>query len=36
MKSEMGVDEIFNTLIKVFKDKGIKVYPDKNPNKGAK
>ena len=36
IKPEMSVDEIFNRLMKVFKEKGIKVYPDKTPNKGAK
>ena len=36
IKPEMRVDEIFNRLMKVFKEKGIKVYPDKTPNKGAK
>ena len=35
IKPEMTVDEIFNKLMKVFKEKGIKVYPDKTPNKGA-
>jgi len=35
IKPEMSVDEIFNNLMKIFKDKGIKVYPDKTPNKGA-
>ena len=35
IKPEMTVDEIYNKLIKVFKEKGIKVYPDKTPNKGA-
>ena len=35
IKPEMSVDEIFNRLMKVFKEKGIKVYPDKTPNKGA-
>ena len=35
IKPEMTVDEIFNRLMKVFKEKGIKVYPDKTPNKGA-
>ena len=34
IKPEMTVDDIFNRLIKVFKEKGIKVYPDKTPNKG--
>ena len=34
IKPEMTVDEIFNKLMKVFKEKGIKVYPDKTPNKG--
>ena len=36
IKPEMSVDEIFNRLMKVFKEKGIKVYPDKTPHKGAK
>lgn len=36
IKSEMTVDEIFNRLMIVFKEKGIKVYPDKTPKKGAK
>ena len=35
IKPEMTVDEIFNKLMKVFKEKGIKVYPDKTPNKAA-
>ena len=35
IKTEMTVDDIFNRLMKVFKEKGIKVYPDKTPNKGA-
>ena len=35
IKPEMTVDDIFNSLMKVFKEKGIKVYPDKTPNKGA-
>jgi hypothetical protein len=35
IKPEMTVDEICNKLMKVFKEKGIKVYPDKTPNKGA-
>ena len=35
IKHEMTVDEIYNKLMKVFKEKGIKVYPDKTPNKGA-
>ena len=35
IKPEMSVDEIFNRLMKVLKEKGIKVYPDKTPNKGA-
>ena len=34
IKPEMTVDDIFNSLMKVFKEKGIKVYPDKTPNKG--
>jgi len=34
IKPEMTVDDIFNRLMKVFKEKGIKVYPDKTPNKG--
>ena len=36
IKTEMTVDDIFNRLMKVFKEKGIKVYPDKTLNKGAK
>ena len=36
IKTEMTVDDIFNRLMKVFKEKGIKVYPDKTPCKGAK
>jgi len=36
IKPEMTVDDIFNRLMKVFKEKGIKVYPDKTPSKGAK
>ena len=36
IKPELSVDEIFNRLMKVFKEKGIKVYPDKTPHKGAK
>ena len=35
IKPERRVDEIFKRLKKVFKEKGIKVYPDKTPNKGA-
>ena len=35
IKPEMTVDEIYNKLMKVFKEKGIKVYPDKTHNKGA-
>ena len=35
IKPEMSVDEIFNRLMKVFKEKGIKVYPNRTPNKGA-
>lgn len=35
IKPEMTVDDIFNSLMKVFKEKGIKVYPDKTPNKGT-
>ena len=34
IKPEMTVDDIFHRLMKVFKEKGIKVYPDKTPNKG--
>ena len=34
IKPEMTVDDIFNKLMKIFKEKGIKVYPDKTPNKG--
>ena len=36
IRPEMSVDEIFNKLMKVFKEKGIKVYLDKTPNKGEK
>lgn len=36
IKPEMSVDEIYNKLIKVFKEKGIKIYPDKNNEKGNK
>ena len=36
IKPEMTVDDIFNRLMKIFKEKGIKVYPDKTPNKGGK
>jgi hypothetical protein len=36
IKPEMTVDDIFNKLMKIFKEKGIKVYPDKTPSKGAK
>ena len=35
IKPEMSVDDIFNKLMKIFKEKGIKVYPDKTPKKGA-
>ena len=35
IKPEMSIDNIFNLLMKVFKEKGIKVYSDKNPNKGG-
>ena len=35
IRPEMSVDEIFNRLMKVFKEKGIKVYPDRPLNKGA-
>ena len=35
IKTEMTVDDIFNRLMKVFKEKGIKVYPEKTPNKGV-
>ena len=35
VKPDMTVEEIFNRLMKVNKKKGIKVYPDKTPNKGA-
>ena len=35
IKPEMTVDDIFNRLMKVFKEKGIKVYPNKTPNKGT-
>ena len=35
IKPEMTVDDIFNRLMKVFKEKGIKVYPNKTPNKEA-
>ena len=33
IRPEMSVDEIFNKLMKVFKEKGIKVYPDKTIKK---
>ena len=36
IKPEMTVDDIFNKLMKIFEEKGIKVYPDKTPSKGAK
>jgi hypothetical protein len=36
IKPEMTVDDIFNNLMKVFKKKGIKVYPDNTPSKGVK
>mgnify|MGYP001384910034 FL=1 len=36
IKPEMTVDDIFNSLMKVFKEKGIKVYPDKASNKRDK
>ena len=36
VKPEMTVDDIFNSLMKVFKEKGIKVYPDKASNKRDK
>ena len=36
IKPEMSVDEIFNKLMLVFKEKGIKIHPDTTPNKGAK
>ena len=36
IKPEMTVDEIFNRLMKVFKEKGIKVYLDKASNKRDK
>ena len=36
IRAEMTVDEIFNKLMKVFKEKGIKVYTDKTTSKGAK
>ena len=36
IKPEMTVDDIFNSLVKVFKEKGIKVYPDKASNKRDK
>ena len=35
IKPEMSEDEIFNNLMKMLKDKGITVYPDKANNKGA-
>ena len=35
IKPEMTVDDILKRLMKVFKEKGIKVYPNKTPNKGA-
>ena len=34
IKPEMTVDDIFNSLMKVFKEKGINVYPDKTYNEG--
>ena len=36
IKPEMTVDDIFNSLMRVFKEKGIKVYPDNTPSKGSK
>lgn len=36
IRPEMSVDEIFNKLMKVLKEKGIKVYPDKAPTKRDK
>jgi len=36
IKLEMSVDDIFNNLMRVFKEKGIKVYPDIQPDKGDK
>ena len=36
IKPEMSVDDIFNNLMRVFKEKGIKVYPDTQPDKGDK
>ena len=35
IKPEMSVDDIFNRLMKVFKEKGIEVYSNKTPNKGG-
>ena len=35
IKTEMTVDDIFNRLMKIYKERGIKVYPDKPPSKGA-
>ena len=36
IKPEMSVDDIFNNLMRVFKEKGIKIYPDTQPDKGDK
>jgi len=35
IKPEMSVDDIFNSLIKILKNKGINIYPDNNHDKGA-
>lgn len=35
IKHEMTVDEIYNRLINIFKEKGIKIYPDIHYDKGA-
>ena len=35
IKPEITVDDIFNRLMKVFKEQGIKVYPNTTPNKEA-
>ena len=33
IEPEMSVDDIFNNLMRVFKEKGIKVYPNTQPDK---
>ena len=33
IKPEMSVNDIFNNLMRVFKEKGIKVYPNTQPDK---